>query len=292
MEVIVMYGSVLSDIPIWRHNACRIAPHKSVRPAFTLVELVVAMAIFSLMMMVLINIFSSSQRVWSTTAARNEMFENARIALDIMSRDLQAAFYGNTPQSGTYGAPDWVNAQRVKIATSNSELTFLANTSLPQDNTTSTPNPPYYLKYRRNIDGWLQRAAFSIWNKTSLNTGAYDKLQIWDDVNGFDNGANTAPFTFYDITDDPSTGYVEADDMRNLIPHVTGLEFLCFDDKNFLTYNEFPYAVMIRLSLLDGVSWMKYQAIGEATAAGIEFRQNNERTFTKFVLVGDRGQYR
>lgn len=287
-----MYGSVLSDIPIWRHNACRIAPPKSVRQAFTLVELVVAMAIFSLMMMVLINIFTSSQRVWSTTAARNEMFENARIALDIMSRDLQVAFYGNTPQTGTWGTPDWVNAQRVKIATSNSELTFLANTSLPQDNTSTTPNPPYYLKYSRNSDGWLRRAAFSIWNKTTLDTGAYDKLQIWDDGNGFDNGTNTALNTFYDITDDSVTGYMEADDMNNLIPYVTSLEFLCFNDENLPFYNEFPYAVMIRLSLLDGVSWMKYQAIGEATAAGIEFRQNNERTFTKFVLIGDRGQYR
>ena len=65
----------------------------------------------------------------------------------------------------------------------------------------------------------------------------------------------------------------------------------------------FPYSVRIELSLMDQQSWLKWKAMGGkqfvdggtlgqtgSTALANDFRKNNERTFVKTVILGERGQ--
>jgi len=58
---------------------------------FTLIEVLAAMAVLSLLMLMLFQFFGSAQRAWSNTEANNEVFENARVVFDLLQRDLQGA---------------------------------------------------------------------------------------------------------------------------------------------------------------------------------------------------------
>lgn len=60
---------------------------------FTLVELMLAMSIFAVLMLILMQIFGSTQDVWRRTGAKAESSESARIALNIIAEDLANAVY-------------------------------------------------------------------------------------------------------------------------------------------------------------------------------------------------------
>ena len=60
---------------------------------FTIVEVLVAMAVFSILMLLIMQIFGSMQNVWTTTANRTETYQNARVIMDMIATDLQSAFY-------------------------------------------------------------------------------------------------------------------------------------------------------------------------------------------------------
>ncbi len=81
------------------------------RLRFTLVELIMAMAVFSVLSLVMMRFYSSAQQIWSKSSQRSEIYGDAHIALDLMARELQAAMYENddTPQ-GIY--PFWF--QKIK----------------------------------------------------------------------------------------------------------------------------------------------------------------------------------
>ena len=63
------------------------------RRAFTLIELIVSLALFAGVMALLMQYFSSAQRVWMNSSAKSEMFENARVALDLIENDLMCSYY-------------------------------------------------------------------------------------------------------------------------------------------------------------------------------------------------------
>ncbi len=59
--------------------------------AFTLVEILVAVAIVVFLVVVLAQIISSAQAIWKHSEARTDAFRDARAALELMSRDLALA---------------------------------------------------------------------------------------------------------------------------------------------------------------------------------------------------------
>ena len=60
---------------------------------FTLVELIVAMAVFSILLLLMLQFFSGAQTIWRGMEKRNEIYANARIAMDLMTTHLQNTFY-------------------------------------------------------------------------------------------------------------------------------------------------------------------------------------------------------
>ena len=52
---------------------------------FTLVEIMVSMGVFLILLTLLLNFFSGTRQVWKTLRDRNDSFEKARVAMDIMS---------------------------------------------------------------------------------------------------------------------------------------------------------------------------------------------------------------
>ncbi|MEP6810800.1 MAG: type II secretion system protein [Chthoniobacterales bacterium] len=59
--------------------------------AFTLVELLVAVAIVAFLVVILAQIISSAEGIWRHAEARTDAFRDARAALELMSRDLRVA---------------------------------------------------------------------------------------------------------------------------------------------------------------------------------------------------------
>ncbi|MDD5728560.1 MAG: hypothetical protein PHV59_08360 [Victivallales bacterium] len=62
---------------------------------YTIVEVMVAMGIFLIMMTIMMQFFSSAQTVWNTSAQRNILYADARVAMNLMTREIQSIMYYN-----------------------------------------------------------------------------------------------------------------------------------------------------------------------------------------------------
>jgi uncharacterized protein (TIGR02599 family) len=58
-----------------------------------LVELIIAMAVFTVLMFALMQFFSSAQKAWTSSANKTQLYEDSRIALEMMANDLRNAYY-------------------------------------------------------------------------------------------------------------------------------------------------------------------------------------------------------
>ena len=63
---------------------------------FTLVEVLIAMSVLSVFLLGLMQFYSSTETVLSSGIERTEMFERARIAMDMMANDLTCVYYSQT----------------------------------------------------------------------------------------------------------------------------------------------------------------------------------------------------
>ena len=63
---------------------------------FTLVEVLIAMSVLSVFLLGLMQFYSSTETVLSSCVERTEMFERARIAMDMMANDLTCVYYSQT----------------------------------------------------------------------------------------------------------------------------------------------------------------------------------------------------
>ena len=61
--------------------------------SFTLVELVTAMSVFTVIMLVMMSFFTAAQEAWTDSNARSMVYDNAKLAMDLITRDLQCAAY-------------------------------------------------------------------------------------------------------------------------------------------------------------------------------------------------------
>lgn len=130
--------------------------------AFTLLELLVAMAVLSILLVLLISVTNSASKLWRANENRVDSYREARAAINMISGDLSSlfsstntAFFAVTPEDGRQDA----DLPPVKTGTPdegmNGKIFFL--TALPIDaqgeNRNSNPNKSdlctigYYLAY-------------------------------------------------------------------------------------------------------------------------------------------------
>jgi len=134
---------------------------QSINASFTLIELLAAMGVLTIIMFVLISFFSSAQKAWTMSNARAETYENARIALDLITRDLQAIYY----------LPDKVPFWHVAVENvswneyrSNDMLCFISATPVPPNEDCSSNlceikyQKYYATDHSDSNDGWLRRS--------------------------------------------------------------------------------------------------------------------------------------
>ena len=68
---------------------------------FTIVEILVAMSVFAILMLIIMQIFGSLQTVWTTTSKRTQTSQNANVIMNMIATDLQSAYYNKDADKNT-----------------------------------------------------------------------------------------------------------------------------------------------------------------------------------------------
>ena len=58
---------------------------------FTLVEILVSLGVLSILLLVTANVINQVQKTWSAAAARVSQFREARVAMEVLSRNISQA---------------------------------------------------------------------------------------------------------------------------------------------------------------------------------------------------------
>ncbi len=159
-------------------------PHPRRSPAFTLVEVMLSVAILALLMVILAQIVSQTSQTWRYTASKAEQFREARNAFDTMTRRISQATLN------TYWAYD--NPAAPTRYLRQSELRFVAgptqNGSTPLDSKMNVPRPTHSVFFQAPF-GYIvpgTSSSTSVPNYRGLdsliNTWGY-YLEVNDDAN-------------------------------------------------------------------------------------------------------------
>ncbi len=334
---------------------------KQIISNFTLAELVVSMGIFTILMLILVQFTDAAQKIWTNTGTKVTMYEDARVALDLISRDLQGVLYNDEISSkGIY--PFWHEAP--------DRINFIASTNVGDEDDAPADKPVpkiREIKYART-NSTLTKGCDPINSGNNLLPGLLVRAVTGDNAEGKCNfsyipknitaggnrrvyhifkayqGSTSSPYApspadySGTIENVPST---KGNGFDRVIPYVVALKFTCFHymdptpgapnsgdeylvnmldkDENgiecdgtanvdydyvydgSITANStpLPYSVQIELTLLDKNSWEKWLTLGgniddpdgADTPVAKQFRENNQRTFSKLVFIGDRESY-
>lgn len=67
---------------------------KTKKSRFTLIEIMLSMGVFLILLTLLLNFFSGTRQVWKSLRERNDSFEKARVAMDVVSDLLSTSVAG------------------------------------------------------------------------------------------------------------------------------------------------------------------------------------------------------
>lgn len=268
---------------------------------FTLIELIAAMGVFSIIMLLLISFFSSAQSIWNLTRQKNAMYENARIALDLMARDIQCIYYEYEKipfyhYPGTVAVNDtealyFVSATNVlPNYDCNTRLCEIAYKFYNQDDLSIGPSWAKAGWLVRSVTGDDKATINPRWNYYSTPAENFPNGKVYDPTHPLSDPT-------YAFTNDGSS----SDAFNTVIPYVVSLKYTGFrNNGTMIDINDLnatiaetnrkmiPYSIMIELTLLDRESWLKWKAVGGSPTDPLLL--NNRRVFSRTVLIGERGQ--
>ncbi len=268
---------------------------------FTLVELMVSMFLFLVIMAIVARYFAAANRAWRITARKNEVYANARVALDLMVRDLQGAMYNNdwtVPGRGIY---PFFHYNPGTSAATGEQLCMITQTPLTPLGATSNVCEVRYSYYRDNNDYatgtedtrrenefWLVRSCTPNKNSTGADNGAYDFA-----ANPIDKiSSGTLTWRGAAVV---GNIFNSSNAWQKVIPHVMNLEFKCYKSDltiqnaltaSTITGSDFPVRVKVVLTVLDDASFIKYRTLRDAGASSAaQFLSDNQLTFSRTVYM-------
>ncbi len=241
---------------------------------FTLVELLVAMGVFSLILLLVMQFFSGAQRLVTGGGQNNDLYADARVAMDIMSSMLMATYYSedgdflfDLDPSNETGDPR------------NDALYFA--TSLKSDLLGNTDDPVSvsFVKLWRNGD----RLTANI-----VQTSHDDYYKFFPPyVDNPTQAWSTRNSNLRSILDDSSSRQLP------IVRRVTSLDFIPYiidesQDAGFRQDMGYPpQLIEIRMGLMDKDSYDTMNEI-DGTDAKKDFRKQHERIFSRTVFIGER----
>lgn len=133
--------------------------HRMTGRRFTLIEIAVAMSIFALLMLILMQIFSATQNVWRTSSGKAETYESARVVLDLLGNGLESAIRTNSS-----------TGEKFYYSKTNSELWFPTMTATRLGSDTISGEAEYYFKLDIPSGQTLGTLKFGYAKDTSVDT--------------------------------------------------------------------------------------------------------------------------
>ncbi|MGH7952311.1 MAG: PilW family protein [Limisphaerales bacterium] len=128
----------------------RVGSTFNLRSAFTLIEVMVAMVLLSLIVFALMAVFNGTQKAFRASITQTDILESGRAAMDLMARDLR-----EMAPSGTYGgAVNFCVTNYVNYPTLKQTLVAVTNPNIQRTNILEN----FFILSRNNIhgsDSWI-----------------------------------------------------------------------------------------------------------------------------------------
>jgi type II secretion system protein J len=217
------------------------------RRPFTLLEMLIAMAVLAVIMLILFRFFANVQDAWSVSMNTTELYENARVALDIVTRDLQAAV----------AKANDIPGQHIRFHQAAGDKLWFITSGDPSD---AAKSSLIEVGYRLN-DNHFERAFVDDTNANWNIYGPRDDASHQDGYLKVIGAVLQESFVCYDASLSPYT------------PNNEGNE-------TFL-----PSMVSITLRLIDSKSFELWKRLPEAQRPELE--QKVSRTFRKTIYLGN-----
>ena len=264
---------------------------------FTLAEILVSMAVFSILLVLMMQFFSGARTLWTANEKRSVIYSDAATALDLMTTLLQSTFCtddggGNdqTPfevsASNSLRAGDAGDGDDYSIVfVSNSLMDVLQGGSVrylgicrdtPDPATQGVKNNALYLKVfsdeERDFSSCFYEWSGSVHDKASALT------LIKNAMRGFSRKGDSKK-------------------CKPILRNVTGLKITPLEFEQNAPYklkeavasnwNRTPVAILLELSLMENENVIKtYQSLSNQEKE--DFRKQHEYTFRRTVWIGKR----
>ena len=224
---------------------------------FTLVELMLAMSIFAVLMLILMQIFGSTQDVWRKTGSKADSYESVRTVMNLVEADLASAFY----------------------SPSNSSFFYFTNTK-------PTSGKDTVLWFPTRKDYLIRESS----GQKSLVVEAAYRLEP-----SYTAGTKQLYNLYYSITDDSDSTNYNYRSSATAYSSINGTDYLLLENvcnfeinpisKGFSLYSQgklpnLPYVVEIKIEVIDDDGLAKKQ---------YETSNDPVRTFRRFITI-DQGQ--
>lgn len=269
------------------------------RNRFTLVELLVALGVFSVLLVVFMQVFSGMRLIWTNTEKRNETVADARVAMDMVSVLLSSVYYSSA--SSFVGTGDTSGDQvghfpfRIDVSSDKpGRLLFACKTNydLPGSNPI------------RFVGIYVPDASDDMKNFATAASNSYQlHLAVLSNENGsyfhyFPNFLNAAGSE--EIPCAAALTNLEGElypkgttgEHYKLMDRVIEFNVKAYDDKgNPMTGSSgivdgVPYEVEIKISVLTELDFETWK--GLTGTAKDDFRLKKQMTFTRRIFIGER----
>jgi len=261
---------------------------------FTLIELLVSLGVLVIILGFVLQLFVGTQKIWTSLSQRNDIYADARVAMDIMTTMLQSSFYSDG------GIPFCIDQS---AGATKSKIYFATQTkeNLPGDGALKYVSFQWYSP--TNSENQLRIAVFC-----DKDSDFYKYFPPYRDatISSFSVASSDTGIIkkLNDNLADASYGSV-------LIPRVIGFSVIPYDiyssgagiiENNTFPYRKFPYMVVLKVTVLspdDYKIWMRmagtysdngtdFSAISDSDNIRVKFRKGHEYTFTRGVYLGER----
>jgi len=151
-------------------------------PAFTMLELLVAMAVFSLLIVLLLGMVDGATKLWRGTENRVEAYREARAALGIISRDLRNALAGTNTNYILINTPAFDLLSDAEKNTNSAGAIFFLSAQPPgaqaSSNKSDVCQVGYFLAYGNTtmISGPLAESSMNLYRYFLSSDATFAKL--------------------------------------------------------------------------------------------------------------------
>ena len=267
---------------------------KKRRIPFTLVELLVAVGLLSLIMMLLLQLFSGARKIWTSNEKTNNVYADARVAMELMADLLNTVQFSHGEDDAT-GNRDKTKDMIFSLDTSTNSGCVIFAASAASRNLPVKNNPVCFVSFRLgdSADANTRGKLFMI----VYSDRKADFYNYFPPYSSFGSSRDAAK---NNLKTQMVGGYSGTAEGENEFCQVIAENVVAFKLNAYVLDNqqlvkksasddvaEPPHMIEIQLTVLDADSYTRWQEISDATAKS-DYLKQHQRTFSRSVFIGDR----